>query len=127
MLFRSKKDVIVRGGHKIYPARIEALAMRHAAVARAAAVPVRDVRLGEKVCLAVHYCGGERLAPDTLLAHLDAGGLSPYDMPEFILELDAMPVTASGKIRKHAIVDLIERGDLRPAPVRWQRKRQASR
>jgi acyl-CoA synthetase len=48
-----KKEVIIRGGHNIYPARIEALAMRHPAIERVAAVPVRDARLGEKVCLAV--------------------------------------------------------------------------
>jgi acyl-CoA synthetase len=122
-----KKDVIVRGGHKIYPARIEALAMRHAAVARAAAVPVRDARLGEKVCLAVLYRAGDRLEPDALLAHLDAGGLSPYDMPEYVLELDHIPMTASGKIRKRDIAELIERSEVNPVPVRWQRKRQASR
>ena len=47
------KDIIIRGGHNIHPARIEELATRHPAVQRAAAVPVKDARLGEKVCLAV--------------------------------------------------------------------------
>ncbi|MGC2203068.1 MAG: class I adenylate-forming enzyme family protein, partial [Stellaceae bacterium] len=37
-----KKDLIIRGGHNIYPARIEDLAMRHTAVARCAAFPVPD-------------------------------------------------------------------------------------
>ena len=41
-----KKDVIIRGGHNIYPGRIEALATRHDAVERAAALPVADPRLG---------------------------------------------------------------------------------
>ena len=48
-----KKDLIIRGGHNIHPARIEDLAMRHSAVARCAAFAVADARLGEKVCLAV--------------------------------------------------------------------------
>ena len=30
-----KKDIIIRGGHNIHPARIEELAMRHPAVQRA--------------------------------------------------------------------------------------------
>src|SRR5262249_35868770 len=47
-----KKDLIIRGGHNIYPARIENLAMQHPAVERAAVLPVADERLGEKVCLA---------------------------------------------------------------------------
>ena len=54
-----KKDIIIRGGHNIHPARIEELATRHPAVQRAAAVPVKDARLGEKVCLAVVNRAGQ--------------------------------------------------------------------
>jgi acyl-CoA synthetase (AMP-forming)/AMP-acid ligase II len=115
-----KKDVIIRGGHNVYPARIEALAMRHPAVERAAAIPVRDARLGEKVCLAVVYRAGGRLQPAELLAHLDAAGLSRYDMPEYVVELDEMPSTPSGKMRKRDLIERIERGEVVPAPVRWQ-------
>ena len=53
------KDIIIRGGHNIHPARIEELATRHAAVQREAAVPVKDARLGEKVCLAVVFRAGK--------------------------------------------------------------------
>lgn len=42
-----KKDIIIRGGHNIYPALIEASAMRHEAVESAAVIPVSDDRLGE--------------------------------------------------------------------------------
>ena len=79
------KDIIIRGGHNIHPARIEELATRHPAVQRAAAVPVKDARLGEKVCLAVVFRAGREATPDELLAHLDAAGLSKYDMPEYFL------------------------------------------
>jgi len=115
-----KKDVIIRGGHNIYPARIEALAGRHAAVAHAAAVPVRDQRLGEKVCLAVVFRAGRRVAAQELLAHLDAAGLSKYDMPEYFLELERIPLTPSGKMRKRDLTEQIESGALTPTPVRWQ-------
>ena len=67
-----KKDLIIRGGHNIHPARIEDLAMRHAAVARGAAFAVADARLGEKVCLAVIAQTARRVEPGELLAHLDA-------------------------------------------------------
>ena len=55
------KDLIIRGGHNIYPARIEALAMRHDAIDKVAAFPVPDARLGEKVCLAVVLRAGRAL------------------------------------------------------------------
>ena len=47
------KDLIIRGGHNIYPAHIEALALRHVGVLRVACFPVADERLGERVCVAV--------------------------------------------------------------------------
>jgi acyl-CoA synthetase len=117
------KDIIIRGGHNIHPARIEELATRHAAVKRAAALPVKDSRLGEKVCLAVVFHSGKAIAPEDLLAHLDAAGLSKYDMPEYFLRLDEMPLTPNGKMFKRAIVDWIEGGQVMPEPIRFEARR----
>lgn len=117
-----QKDIIIRGGHNIHPARIEELATRHPAVQRAAAVPVKDARLGEKVCLAVVFRGGQDIPADQLLDHLDAAGLSKFDMPEYILRLDEIPLTPNGKMLKRAIVDWIAQGSVTPQPVRWQAK-----
>src|SRR5215472_9732707 len=95
-----KKDIILRGGHNIYPARIEALALRHPDIAKAAAFPVADARLGERVCLAIVTRGNREVRTDILVGHLNALGLSHYDMPEYMLFLDDLPLTASGKITK---------------------------
>jgi acyl-CoA synthetase len=110
------KDLIIRGGHNIHPADIEALAIRHPAVQRAAALAVPDERLGEKVCLAVV---GE-IAPAAMLAHLAAEGLSRYDMPEYMLTMADFPQTASGKILKREIAAMLARGELSPVPVRYR-------
>ena len=40
------KDLIIRGGHNIHPTTIEALALRHEHIEKAAAFPVADERLG---------------------------------------------------------------------------------
>ena len=114
-----KKDVIIRGGHNIYPAKIEALAGRHAGVERAAAVPVADERMGEKVCLVVMPRAGKTVDPMDMLAHLDATGLSKFDMPEYMISVDDIPLTASGKILKRDLVEQIKAGTLVPQPVRW--------
>jgi acyl-CoA synthetase len=113
-----KKDVIIRGGRNIHPARIEALALRHDAIEKAAAFPVGDARLGERVCLAVVARRGMQVDPEAVLKHLDASGLSRYDMPEFILPLSEMPLTASGKLLKRELVRRVAEGLLRPLPVR---------
>jgi acyl-CoA synthetase len=117
------KDIIIRGGHNIHPAHIEELATRHPAVQRAAAVPVKDARLGEKVCLAVVNRAGQSVTPDELLKHLDASGLSKFDMPEYFLRLDEIPLTPNGKMLKRAIVDWIKEGRVTPEPIRFEAKR----
>jgi acyl-CoA synthetase len=115
-----KKDLIIRGGHNIHPARIEDLTMRHAAVARCAAFPVADQRLGEKVCLAVVLHEGETVEPDELLTHLHCAGLSRYDMPEYLIAMTDFPLTASGKILKRELVQWAREGRIQPMPVRWR-------
>mgnify|MGYP003351923283 FL=1 len=115
-----KKDIIIRGGRNIHPAKIEDLARAHPAVQKAAAFAVADARLGEKVCLAVVPHEGCAVQPDELLAHLAARGLSKYDMPEYFIALNALPLTASGKILKRELVEQVRRGDIVPRPVRWQ-------
>jgi len=58
--------------------------------------------------------------PMELLQHLDAQGLSKYDMPEFFLALDDFPLTASGKVLKRRLIEMVAQGSLKPQPVRWQ-------
>ncbi len=110
------KDLIIRGGHNIYPAHIEALALRHPAVARVACFPVADARLGERVCIAVIGA----IAPDALLAHLAARACRSMTCRNTSSRLDAFPLTASGKILKRELVEMVKRGELSPLPVRWQ-------
>jgi hypothetical protein len=112
--------VIIRGARNIQPDRIEALALRHDAIEKAAAFPVSDVRLGERVCLAVVLRGGMQLAPEAILEHLGASGLPRYDMPEFILRVSEMPLTANGKLLKRELVRKVAEGQLRPLPVRFR-------
>ena len=114
-----KKDLIIRGGHNIHPPRIESLAIRHPAVLLAAAYAVADERLGERVCLAVVTRGGASLDPMALLEHLNDAGLSKYDMPEYFVELESFPLTASGKILKRELVEWTRGGRITPQAVRW--------
>ena len=114
------KDLIIRGGHNIHPTHIEALALRHADVEKVAVFPVKDERLGERVCISIMGTA----AADDLLSHLAAEGLSIYDMPEYYLAMDDFPLTPSGKILKRELVDMVGRGELAPEPVRYKAKEQ---
>jgi acyl-CoA synthetase len=114
-----KKDLIIRGGHNIYPSRIENLMLRHPAVVKTAAFPIADHRLGERVCLAVILRDGAAVDADAALAHLDREGLSKFDMPEYFLAMEAFPLTASGKILKRELVEWAKAGRIAPQPCRW--------
>jgi acyl-CoA synthetase len=116
------KDIIIRGGHNIYPAHIETLAQRHPNVERVACFPVADERLGERVCIAVIG----NIASDALLAHLAEEGLSKYDMPEYFLCVESFPLTASGKILKRELIEMTKKGILTPTPIRWTAQAKAS-
>ena len=109
------KDLIIRGGHNIYPSRIEALALTHKSVARVAAVPMPDERLGEKVCL----CVSGSIEPQEILDHLAKEGLSKFDMPEWFVSVQEFPLTASGKILKRKLTEMVKDGALDPQPVRY--------
>lgn len=112
-----KKDVIIRGGHNINPARIEDLAMRHSAVERAAALPIVDPRLGEKICLAVMFRVGRSASPTEVLAHLREAGLTRYEMPEYFISLPEIPLMANGKIEKLELMRQVREGMIVPQPV----------
>ena len=114
-----QKDLIIRGGHNIHPAHIEDLALAHPRIEKAAVFGVADPRLGEKVCLAYIATDRAEIPADALLDHLDRTGLSRYDMPEFVLALDAFPLTPSGKILKRELVEWVKSGRITPTPVRF--------
>jgi acyl-CoA synthetase len=115
------KDLIIRGGHNIHPAHIEAFALTHRSVTKAAAFPISDERLGEKVCLAII---GD-LGAEQMLEHLAGAGLSKFDMPEWFIVVTEFPLTASGKVLKRELVEMVKRGDLAPTAVRYRAKKVA--
>jgi len=110
------KDIIIRGGHNIYPSQIEAIAVRNSQVERAASFPVPDDRLGERVCIAIIGT----ISALELLDFLAAEGLSRYDMPEYFVRVPSFPLTPSGKIQKRALVELVQRGELTPEAIRFR-------
>ena len=112
------KDLIIRGGHNIFPARVEDLAHRHPEVVKAAAFAIADERLGERVCLAVIAKTQPGPGVEEMLAHLDGAGLSKYDMPEFYIVMPEFPLTASGKILKRELVAWAKEGRIQPVPCR---------
>ncbi|GAA4810757.1 class I adenylate-forming enzyme family protein [Streptomyces ziwulingensis] len=101
-----RKLVIVRGGANVYPLEVERVIAAHPHVARVAVCGVPDERLGERVAAVVEGTG---LALDLrALAALCRRELSPYKVPEFWAQVDALPVNAMGKVRRTGLAELLD-------------------
>jgi acyl-CoA synthetase (AMP-forming)/AMP-acid ligase II len=103
------KDLIIRGGVNISPVPIEHAIAAHPGVRRVAVVGEPDERLGERIC-AVIVAQGEAPTLDELNDWLREQGVSQRKLPESLVVVDDMPVTAAGKIRKVDLRAQLEEG-----------------
>ncbi len=103
-----KKDMINRGGSKIYPKEVEDLLHAHPAVVRAAVVGMPDYRLGERVCAYVELQEGASLTLDEVREFLKQQQVMMYKVPERLEIVDALPMTPTGKVKKAPLVDDIK-------------------
>lgn len=101
-----EKDLIIRGGHNIDPASIEAVANAHPTVALSAAVGMPDAYAGEVPVVFVTAVAGKAIDIKDLERHLQAKVDEPPARPRHIFVLDTMPVTAVGKIYKPTLREL---------------------
>lgn len=97
------KDLIIRGGHNIDPAMIEELAAEHPALQIAAAVGEPDAYAGELPLLFAVPKPGARPEEREVLDYLAKRIHERPALPKRVVFLDAMPVTAVGKIYKPAL------------------------
>ncbi|HEY6759935.1 MAG TPA: AMP-binding protein [Baekduia sp.] len=91
-----------RGGMNVYPAEIEALLAEHPAVQFPAVVGVPDERLGEVGAAFVVLAPGQEVGEAELLAWCE-GQLADYKLPRYVRFVEELPMTASGKVRKHVL------------------------
>lgn len=108
-----EKDLIVRSGHNIDPAAIEDAANRFSGVQISAAVGMPDQYAGEVPALFVVPAPGVLIDSRALRDHIEAAVHEPPARPRSVLMIDALPVTAVGKIFKPALRGLAIREKVR--------------
>jgi len=103
-------DLISSGGYRIGPAEVENCLLSHPAVAMAAVVGVPDELRGERVkafvVLDAGHAGGPELVRG-IQAHVRER-LAAHEYPREVAFVPALPLTATGKIRRR---ELRERGE----------------
>ena len=110
------KDLIKSGGEWINPAEIEDVVGRHPAVALVAVIGRADSKWGERPVLIVELHQGETLSAQTLLTAL-RGKVADWWLPDQVVQIEAMPLAATGKIDKSRLRADYANGDMKaPAP-----------
>lgn len=92
------KDLIIRGGENISPAEIEAVAAGDTMVKTSKAIGVPDSHYGEEVCLCITPRDPSAFDEGKLRKRLKQR-LAPYKVPKYILLIDELPVSETGKIQ----------------------------
>lgn len=97
------KDLIIRGGHNIDPELIEEPLNLHPDVISATAVGMPDPYAGELPMAYVVIRPGSSITPQELLNYCESNVLERAAVPKRIEIIDAMPMTAVGKIFRPAL------------------------
>ncbi|MBO0678081.1 AMP-binding protein [Mycolicibacterium sp. S2-37] len=108
-----KADIIIRGGENISALEVEEVLLAMPAVAEAVVVSAPDARLGEHAAAVVRVKAGHRMPSlDDVRVHFDLAGVARQKWPEELLEIpegEDYPRTASGKVQKVRVRELVRR------------------
>jgi long-chain acyl-CoA synthetase len=94
-----RTDLIISGGVNVYPAEVEAALEDAPGLAEIAVFGREDERWGQRVCAA--YVGD---IAEEQLRSLAASRLSPPKRPKQYERVDALPRTATGKVRRTELI-----------------------
>jgi cyclohexanecarboxylate-CoA ligase len=99
------KDIILRGGENISPLETENVLLGHRAVKDVAIVAYPDDRLGSRLAAVVVAAGPVSL--EDLCDQCEAAGLAKAKWPEYMTEIDAIPLSAIGKVKRAELENLV--------------------
>ena len=100
------KEMIIRGGENIYPREIEHVLLGHPDVVDVAVVGVPDPKWGEQIAAFVRLTPGATADEEELFGHVRRG-LAAHKAPRIWRFVEEFPQTATGKIRKFALRELL--------------------
>ncbi len=96
------KDMIIRGGMKIYPREVEELMIKHEAVSLVAVIGIPHEEMGEDVKAFVVLKEGHTVPENDLIAWTRER-IAAYKYPRHIEFIAALPMNATGKILKREL------------------------
>ncbi|MCL5973948.1 MAG: class I adenylate-forming enzyme family protein [Ferrimicrobium sp.] len=98
-LFGRKKEMYIQGGYNVYPAEVESEIANYPGVLLVAGIGVEDPILGEVGKYFIEREEGAMISGSDLKGYLNQR-IADYKIPKYIEFVDALPLTASGKVDK---------------------------
>jgi benzoate-CoA ligase len=98
-------DVLKVGGIWVSPAEVEARLLEHPTIAEVAVIGVPDEDGLDKPVAYVVARPGAVIDPDEVIAFCRAG-LAAFKRPRLVVQVDALPRTATGKIQRYRLREL---------------------
>ncbi|MDY6810531.1 MAG: AMP-binding protein [Actinomycetota bacterium] len=111
------KDTIVRAGENVAADDVEENLLAHESIRAAAVIGLPDESLGEKICAVVvlshDHPHGRELSLPKIRSFLGERGLASFKLPDQLVIVASLPVTAVGKIDKAQVREAV--AAMRPA------------
>ena len=104
------KDMIISGGENIYPAEIEKVLYQHPSIHMCSVIGLPDAKWGEVGMACVVVKPGHSTSEDELLKFM-AERLAKYKVPKSVSLMQALPISAAGKILKRELRDQFTKGE----------------
>ena len=99
------KDMICRGGEKIFPREVEEFLFTHPKIAEAYIIGVPDKYYGEQVVAWVKLKEREMMTEDAVIAFC-RGQIMDYKIPTRVRFVTEFPTTVTGKIQKYRMREM---------------------
>ncbi len=99
------KDMVIRGGENIYPKEIEDFLYTHPSVSDVQVIGIPSRKYGEEILAYVIVKAGCTLTEDELKEYCYAN-IARHKVPSYFRFIDALPMTASGKIQKFKLREM---------------------
>jgi fatty-acyl-CoA synthase len=105
-----KKDMFISGGENVYPAEIEKVLYQHPAVHMCAVIGLPNAKWGEvgKACVVLKP---NQTATEEELLKFMSDRLAKYKVPKSVSLIQALPISAAGKILKRELREKFTQGD----------------
>jgi fatty-acyl-CoA synthase len=99
------KDMICRGGEKIFPREVEEFLFTHPKIAEAYVIGVPDSYYGEQVMVWAKLKPGQTMTGEEL-QNFCHGKIMDYKIPRYVKFADDFPKTVTGKIQKYKMREI---------------------